>query len=59
MTTKGLLGIEGLERAEIETILERARFFQPPPKETFKRFETLRGRSVVNLFIEASTRTRR
>jgi aspartate carbamoyltransferase catalytic subunit len=58
MTTKGLLGIEGLERAEIETILERARFFQPPPKEPFKRFETLRGRSVVNLFFEASTRTR-
>ena len=58
MTTKGLLGIEGLERAEIESILDRARFFQPPPNQTFQRFETLRGRSVVNLFFEASTRTR-
>jgi aspartate carbamoyltransferase catalytic subunit len=58
MTTKGLLGIEGLERAEIESILERARFFQPAPRETFKRVETLKGRSVVNLFFEASTRTR-
>jgi aspartate carbamoyltransferase catalytic subunit len=56
--TKGLLGIEGLERAEIESILERARSFQPPHKETFQRFDTLRGRTVVNLFFEASTRTR-
>lgn len=58
MTTKGLLGIEGLDRAEIESILERARFFQPPPNQTFRRFDTLRGKSVVNLFFEASTRTR-
>lgn len=58
MTNQGLLGIEGLERTEIESILERACYFQPPPKETFKRFETLKGRSVVNLFFEASTRTR-
>ena len=58
MTTKGLLGIEGLDRAEIESILERARFFQPPPNQTFQRFDTLRGKSVVNLFFEASTRTR-
>jgi aspartate carbamoyltransferase catalytic subunit len=56
--TKGLLGIEGLERAEIESILDRARFFQPPQNEPFKRFDILRGRTVVNLFFEASTRTR-
>jgi aspartate carbamoyltransferase catalytic subunit len=54
----GLLGIEELTRQEIEAILERARFFQPPPNETFRRFETLKGKSVVNLFFEASTRTR-
>ena len=58
MTSHGLLGIEGLERQEIESILDRARSFQPAPGETFKRFDTLRGRSVVNLFFEASTRTR-
>lgn len=58
MTMKGLLGIEELERAEIEAILERARFFQPPPNETFRRSDTLRGRSIVNLFFEPSTRTR-
>src|SRR3954452_18736415 len=56
--TNGLLGIEELPRQEIEAILDRARFFQPPPNEPFRRFETLRGRSVVNLFFEPSTRTR-
>lgn len=55
---KGLLGIEGLDRATIESILDRARFFQPPQKEPFKRLDILRGRTVVNLFFEASTRTR-
>ena len=54
----GLLGIEPLERAEIEAILERARDFQPVEDHRFKRHETLRGRMVVNLFFEASTRTR-
>lgn len=54
----GLLGIGELTRDEVEAVLERACFFQPPPNEPFRRFETLRGRSVVNLFFEASTRTR-
>ncbi len=55
---RGLLGIEGLSRAEIESILVRARDFQPAPRQSFGRFDTLRGRMVVNLFFEASTRTR-
>lgn len=55
---RNLLGIEGLERAEIEAILERAKYFQPIQNESFKRLDTLRGRTVVNLFYEASTRTR-
>jgi len=57
----GLLGIEPLDRAEIEAILERARSFQPPRNSqdhSFKRLDTLRGRMVVNLFYETSTRTR-
>lgn len=58
MMTKGLLGIDELPRPEIEAILDRARYFQPPPNETFHRFDTLRGRGVVNLFFEPSTRTR-
>jgi aspartate carbamoyltransferase catalytic subunit len=56
--TKGLLGIEELGRSEIESILDRAKFFQPPPGESFRRLDTLRGRMVVNLFFEPSTRTR-
>jgi aspartate carbamoyltransferase catalytic subunit len=54
----GLLGIEPLERGEIESILERARHFQPAGDHSFKRLDVLRGRMVVNLFYEASTRTR-
>jgi aspartate carbamoyltransferase catalytic subunit len=54
----GLLGIEELGRPEIEAILDRAKFFQPLENESFKRLDTLRGRSIVNLFFEASTRTR-
>ncbi len=54
----GLLGIEGLDRAEIEAILTRAKYFQPAPHESFKKLDTARGRMVVNMFFEASTRTR-
>jgi aspartate carbamoyltransferase catalytic subunit len=54
----GLLGIEGLTREEIQAILDRARDFQPKPKQGFRKFDLLRGRMVVNLFFEASTRTR-
>jgi aspartate carbamoyltransferase catalytic subunit len=54
----GLLGIQGLERPAIEAILDRAKYFQPLQNESFKRLDTLRGKMVVNLFYEASTRTR-
>jgi aspartate carbamoyltransferase catalytic subunit len=54
----GLLGIEELSRNEIESILDRAKYFQPLENESFKRLDTLRGRTVVNLFFESSTRTR-
>ncbi len=56
--SRGLLGIEELSRTEIEQILSRAKDFQPPPNQSFKRFDFLRGRMIVNLFFEASTRTR-
>ncbi|MGA2326402.1 MAG: aspartate carbamoyltransferase catalytic subunit [Bryobacteraceae bacterium] len=54
----GLLGIEGLERSEIQAILDRARDFQPLQNQSFKRLDLLRGKMIVNLFFEASTRTR-
>jgi len=55
---RGLLDIESLTRAEIEAVLTRSKDFQPAPGQSFKRFDILRGRSLVNLFFEASTRTR-
>jgi aspartate carbamoyltransferase catalytic subunit len=54
----GLLDIESLDRTEIEAILARAHFFQPAEGETFRRLDALRGKMIVNLFYEASTRTR-
>jgi aspartate carbamoyltransferase catalytic subunit len=58
MPPKGLLGIEQLERAEIEAILRRAKQFQPAEGESFQRLDVLKGKTVVNVFFEASTRTR-
>jgi aspartate carbamoyltransferase catalytic subunit len=54
----GLLGIEELERAEIEAILARAKAFQPLQTQSLKKLDALRGKMIVNLFYEASTRTR-
>jgi aspartate carbamoyltransferase catalytic subunit len=54
----GLLGIETLERAEIEAILNRAKDFQTVQNQPARRLDTLRGKLVVNMFFEASTRTR-
>jgi aspartate carbamoyltransferase catalytic subunit len=55
---KGLLGIEDLTRQEIQAILDRARDFQPRAEQSFRKLDLLRGRMVVNLFFETSTRTR-
>src|SRR5450432_3398251 len=56
--SKGLLDIESISRQDIESILTRSKTFQPPPGQPFKRTTILQGRSIVNLFFEASTRTR-
>ncbi|HYL76617.1 MAG TPA: aspartate carbamoyltransferase catalytic subunit [Bryobacteraceae bacterium] len=53
----GLLGIETLDRVEIEAILDRAKTFQPQQTPA-RKSDLLRGRMIVNLFYEASTRTR-
>jgi aspartate carbamoyltransferase catalytic subunit len=54
----GLLDIESLSRQDTEAILTRSKFFQPPPHEPFRRLDILKNKTVVNLFFEASTRTR-
>jgi aspartate carbamoyltransferase catalytic subunit len=54
---KHLLSIEALSRDEMEAILERAESFAEVGRRDIKKVPTLRGRTVVNLFFEASTRT--
>lgn len=56
--TRNLLGAEDLSRAEIEWLLDRGRFYKTKRNEPPRKLNTLRGRSIVNLFFEPSTRTR-
>ena len=53
-----LLSIEDLDRAAIERILDRAKTFTEVSEREIKKVPALRGRRVLNLFYEASTRTR-
>ncbi len=54
---KHLLAVEDLSREEMERILERAESFAEVGRRDIKKVPTLRGRTIVNLFYEASTRT--
>src|SRR6201996_8603484 len=53
-----LLSIEDLDRPAIERILDRAKTFTEVSEREIKKVPALRGRRVLNLFYEASTRTR-
>ena len=53
-----LLGMRDLTAAQIATILDTAQGFQDISRRTIKKVPTLRGRTVLNVFYEASTRTR-
>ncbi len=55
---KDLLGLEELSVPEIELLLETAESFAEVAKRPVKKVPTLRGKTVVNLFFEPSTRTR-
>ena len=57
-TRKHLLDIESLSAEEISTVLETARAFKAVGERAIKKVPALRGKTVVNLFIEPSTRTR-
>src|SRR5215208_6260150 len=46
-----------MDRADIERILERAESFAEVGRRDIKKLPTLRGRTIVTLFYEASTRT--
>jgi aspartate carbamoyltransferase catalytic subunit len=53
-----LLDIERLSKADIETILDLASFYVEQNRSSNKKIDKLRGKTVVNLFMENSTRTR-
>jgi len=53
-----LLGIEGLSAEEIIRILDLTDTFVEISERPIKKVPTLRGKTVINLFLEASTRTR-
>ncbi len=55
--TQHLLSIDDLDRDGIERILDRAASFAEVAGREIKKVPALRGRTVVNLFYEASTRT--
>jgi len=58
MDTRHLLSINDLSKAEILEILDTARELARITDGSMKKLPTLRGRTVVNLFFEDSTRTR-
>jgi len=55
---KDLLGLEYLSKEEIEFILDTAESFKEVTTREIKKVPALRGKTVVNLFYEPSTRTR-
>jgi len=53
-----LLGIEGLSPDEITVLLDLAESYVEQNRRTDKKLASLRGRTLINLFFESSTRTR-
>jgi aspartate carbamoyltransferase catalytic subunit len=58
LKVKHLLGIQELSFEQIQLILETAESFREISTRPIKKVPTLRGKTVINLFFEASTRTR-
>src|SRR5688572_1965425 len=57
-THRHLLGIEGLQPAEIQHLLDRADAYVAHGRQADKKLGLMRGRTQINLFFESSTRTR-
>ncbi|HUF11807.1 MAG TPA: aspartate carbamoyltransferase catalytic subunit [Longimicrobiales bacterium] len=55
---KDLVGLETLDAAQIRSILDTAEPFKEISERAIKKVPVLRGKTIVNLFFEASTRTR-
>jgi len=58
MNRKDMLGLRGVPRNEIQEILDTAERFKSIGERRIKKVPTLRGRTVVSLFFENSTRTK-
>jgi len=58
LAAKDLLGIREMSVAEIELILDTAESFLEISTRDIKKVPTLRGKTIINFFFEASTRTR-
>ncbi len=58
LSVNNLLGISELTKEDIELILETTDSFKEISDRAIKKVPTLRGRTIVNLFLEPSTRTR-
>ena len=55
---KDLIGLEPLSREQIQLILDTAEPFKEVSERAIKKVPALRGKTIVNLFFENSTRTR-
>ena len=55
---KDLVGLEPLSAAQLRLILDTAEPFKEVSERPIKKVPALRGKTIVNLFFEASTRTR-
>jgi len=58
ITSRHLLGLEGVPKEDIQLILDTATTFREVLDRPIKRVPTLQGKTIVNLFFESSTRTR-
>ncbi len=58
LSSKDLLGIKGMTKDEIKLVLDTASSFRDVSERDIKKVPALRGKTVINLFYEASTRTR-
>lgn len=56
--SKDLIGLETLSAAQIHLLLDTAERFKEVSERPIKKVPALRGKTIVNLFFEASTRTR-
>jgi aspartate carbamoyltransferase catalytic subunit len=58
LSSRHLLGLQGVPKEDIQTILDTANTFREILDRPIKKVPTLQGKTVVNLFYESSTRTR-